>query len=77
MVAGLGSYRTNSHGYARLYIPQPNDYALVVRFNDHEEVLYVERTRPGEAYLHSQDSELTSGRHGVLALEKDPPERRP
>lgn len=77
VVAGLGSYRTNKRGYARLYIPQPDDYALVVRFNDHEEVLYAESMRSGEAYVYRPDSQLTSGRYGVLALEKDLSERRP
>jgi hypothetical protein len=68
VVVGLGTYRANKRGYVRLYIPQPDDYALVVRFNNHEEVLYVERIRSGETYVYMPDPEITSGRYGVLAL---------
>ena len=68
-VAGLGRYRTNRHGYARLYIPKASDYALVIRFGDHEELLYMEWVSPGETYVYRPDSEVTSGRHGVLAIE--------
>ena len=76
-VVGLGSYRTNRRGYARLYLPRSDDYALVVRFRDHEEVLYMETIGPGETYVYRQDSQASSGRYGVLALEKGSPERRP
>ncbi len=69
VVAGLGRYRTNRHGHARLYIPQSDDYALVIRFRDHEELLYLERASPDEAYVYRPDSEVTSGRYRVLTLE--------
>lgn len=69
LVAGLGTYRTNRHGYARLYIPKANDYALVIRFGDHEELLYMELVSPGKSYVYRPDSDVTSGRYGVLALE--------
>lgn len=69
LVIGLGSYRTNRRGYARLYIPQSDDHALVIRFGDHEELLYMERVSPGETYVYRPDPEVTSGRYGVLALE--------
>jgi len=74
VVIGLGSYRTDKRGYARLYIPQSDDYALIVRFNDHEELLYMERIEPGETYTYRSDSQMTSGRYGVLVLEKERPE---
>ena len=74
VVIGLGCYRTNKRGYARLYIPQSDDYALIVRFNDHEELLYMERIVPGETYAYSSDSQITSGRYGILVLEKERPE---
>ncbi len=68
-VAGLGSYRTNRRGYARLYIPKAGDYALVIRFGDHEELLYMEWVGPGQTYVYRADSEVKSGRYGVLAVE--------
>ena len=69
VVVGLGTYRTNKRGCVRLYVPQDDDYALVIRFKGHEEVLYVERMRPGETYVDRADSQVTSGRSGVLAIE--------
>ncbi len=68
-VAGLGSYRTNRRGYARLYIPKAGDYALVIRFGDHEELLYMEWVGPGQTYVYRADPEVKSGRYGVLAVE--------
>jgi hypothetical protein len=38
--AGLGRSRTNRQGYARIYLPYEDFYALVIRFGEHEEVLY-------------------------------------
>ncbi|MFC1953538.1 LicD family protein [Chloroflexota bacterium] len=70
VVIGLGSYRTNKRGYARLYIPQSDDYALVVRFNLHEELLYMERFVPGETYTYRADPQITTGRYGVIVPEK-------
>lgn len=71
VVVGLGSYRTNKCGYARLYIPYSDDYAVIVRFGDHEELLYMERILPGETYTYRADSQMTSGRYEVLVLEKE------
>ncbi len=69
VVAGLGSYRTNRRGQARLYIPQSDDYALVIRFRNHEELLYMERVSPGTNYVYRADPEVTVGRYGVLVSE--------
>ena len=68
----MGTYRASKRGYARLYIPQPDDYALVVRFNDHEEVLYEERIGPGGTYVYRQDTQATSGRYLILTQESTP-----
>jgi len=65
-VVGVGSYRTNKRGYTRLYIPESDDYALIVRFDNHEELLYMERIVPGQTYTYRMDSQITSGRYGVL-----------
>ena len=58
VIAGLGRYRTNKQGYARLYIPEPDDYALVVRFGNHEEVRYVENIKPGNTYTYQPNETL-------------------
>jgi len=57
-IAGLGHFKTNKKGYARLYIPEPDDYALVVRFRNHEEVRYVEYISPGETYIYRPNDKL-------------------
>ena len=69
VVAGLGRSSTNRQGYAKLYIPSDFIYALVVRFANHEEVLYEERLSPGETYLYRADAQVTSGRNFTLTLE--------
>jgi hypothetical protein len=71
-VAGLGRSRTNSQGYARLYVPRNFVYALVVRFANHEEVLYEEELGPGETYLYKPDVQATSGRYFTLTPENHP-----
>lgn len=58
VVAGLGRFKTNKHGYARLYIPEADDYALVVRFGNHQEVRYVENIRPGKTYIYRPNEKL-------------------
>jgi len=72
VVAGVGRSRTNRQGYAKLYIPYYDFYALVVRFANHEEVLYEERMSPGETYVYRQDPQLTSGRYLILSPESHP-----
>ena len=72
VVAGLGHSRTNSQGYTKLYIPSNDFYALIVRFANHEEVLYEEKMSPGETYLYRPNVRVTSGRYLVLTLESHP-----
>ncbi len=72
VVVGLGRSRTNRQGYARFYIPCDDDYALVVRFAGHEEVLYEEKLRLGETYVYRQDVQSKSGRYLVLTAEGTP-----
>jgi hypothetical protein len=69
LVASLGSSRTNGQGYARFYVPFYDFYALVVRFADHEEVLYEERLSPGKTYVYRPDAQSTSGRYLLLTQE--------
>ena len=72
VVAGLGRSRTDGQGYAKLYLPYNDFYALVVRFANHEEVLYEEKMSPGETYVYRPDVQLTSGRYLTLTLESHP-----
>ena len=69
VVAGLGHYRTNRRGYTRFYLPRHEWYALVIRHDNHEEVLYEERMAPGGAYVYRPDPISASGRLSVLSRE--------
>ena len=68
-VAGWGRYRTNRDGYARFYLPRDDIYALVVRHDGGEEVLYEEQLAPGKTYVYRPDAGSTEGRIFVLAEE--------
>ena len=66
VVAGLNRSKTNKQGYARFYIPCDDLYALVVRHDDHEEILYEEKMTPGATYVYRPDTLSAFGRLGVL-----------
>ncbi len=57
-VVGLGRFTTNKQGHTRLYIPEPDDYALIVRFRGYKEVRYVEYIRPGKTYIYRPNEKL-------------------
>ena len=69
-VAGLGKSRTNGNGYARCYVPREDMYALVVRAEGREEVLYEELLAPGRRYVYRPDAERPAGRIFVLTEER-------
>ena len=69
VIAGLGLSRTNRRGYARFYLPGDDCYALVIRHEGHEEVLYQELMTPGGAYVYRPDPSSTSGRLMALSSE--------
>ena len=68
-IAGLGRSKTNKQGYARLYIPSNDFYALVVSHGSHEELLYEETMVPGVTYIYKPDPSSAAGRKGVLSRE--------
>ena len=69
VIAGLNRARTNSRRYARFYLPRDDFYALVIRYRDHEEVLYQETMSPGVSYVYRPDSALPAGRIRALSPE--------
>jgi len=71
VVAGLGCSRTNRQGYACIYLPYEDFYALVIRFGEHEEVLYEEKITTAKTYVYRPDPQVTSGRYFTLSLERD------
>lgn len=70
VVVGVGRFKTNRQGYAKLYVPQKDwFYALIIRHGNHEEMLYEELIRHGRAYVYKPDSSSPVGRLLVLSPE--------
>ena len=67
VIAGLNRFRTNKQGYTRFYLPCDDFYAVVIKYDNHEEVLYEEKMEPGGSYLYEPDPLSTSGRLSVLS----------
>ena len=70
-VVGWGRYETNREGYARFYLPANDVYALVVKDDVREEVLYEEQLAPGKTYVYRPDPATSAGRIFVLTEEYD------
>ena len=71
VVVGVGRSRTNTKGYARFYVPEECYYAVIIRYGDHEEVLYEEVLTPGGTYVYRPGPEVSSEQHykeGVRAM---------
>lgn len=66
VIAGLNQSKTNKQGYARFYLPRDDWYALVVRYNQHEELLYEEKMTPGGTYVYRPDPSSPTGRLSAL-----------
>ena len=69
VIVGLNRSRTNRRGYAKFYLPIPDYYPIIVRYDDHEELLYMEEMGPGNTYVYRADPATTSGRNAVLPVE--------
>jgi len=69
VVVGVGRSRTNKQGYARFYVPDECFYAVIVRYDNHEEVLYLEVLTPGGTYVYRPGPESTSVRAMALSRE--------
>lgn len=67
VIAGINRSRTNNQGYARFYLPCDDFYAVVISYDNHEEVLYEEKMKPGGSYLYKPDPLSASGRLSVLS----------
>ena len=63
-LVGGGRSSTNREGYAEIILPDPNWYALMVKYPGHEVVLYMEELEPDRTYVYRAD---TLERHRSLA----------
>ena len=68
-IAGVGRSRTNKLGYTKFYLPCDDWYALVIKYDNHEEVLYQEKMIRGQTYIYRPDPLAVSGRLCVLSTE--------
>ena len=68
-VAKHGEFRTDEHGYAEFLLPEDNWYSLVINYNSHQKILYLERLSIGVTYNYKTDLLTKSGRTLVLSKE--------
>ena len=68
-IVGLADASTNDDGYVEFYLPYKDFYALVIKCDDLEEILYQEILAPGGSYIYRPDPSVASGRLGALSQE--------
>ena len=68
-IAGIGRSKTNTFGYAKFHLPSDGWYAFVIRYEQHEELLYQENVSRGQTYVYRPSSSASSGRYCVLSTE--------
>jgi len=68
-VIGLGEALTDEDGYVEFTLPNNDFYAVVIKFDDHEEILYQELLSPGVSYVYTPDPSINNGRCMVLTEE--------
>lgn len=69
-VVGLGEASTDDDGYVEFGLPYKDFYMLVIKFDDHEEILYQELLSPGASYIYTPDPSINNGR--LMALSEEP-----
>ena len=70
-VAGLGRSKTDRQGVARFYVPNEAVYAMVIRYEEHQEVLYEELLAPRTKFIYHPGPIVTPDQHykaGVRAM---------
>jgi hypothetical protein len=70
-VVGLGDANSDDNGYVEFGLPYKDFYAVVIKFDDHEEILYQELLSPGASYTYTPDASITNGRCMVLSEEDE------
>ena len=71
VLVGIGRSHTDSKGYTKFYVPDKYDYAVNVKYKNHEELLYGEELIPGATYVYRPGPEVSPEEHykaGVRAM---------
>ena len=68
-IAGVGRSTTDKLGYTKFCLPADDWYALVIKHDNHEEVLYQEKMTQGQTYIYRPDPSIESGRLCVLSTQ--------
>ncbi|MBC8280442.1 MAG: LicD family protein [Chloroflexi bacterium] len=70
-VVGLADTVTDENGYAEFGLPYKDFYAVVINFDDHEEILYQELMSQGALYVYTPDASTSNGRLMALTEERE------
>jgi hypothetical protein len=68
-VVGLAEESTNDDGSVEFRLPYDDFYAMVIKFDDHEEILYQELLSLGKSYVYRPNPSIMNGRLMVLSEE--------
>ena len=71
IVAGLGRLKTDQNGVAKFYVPHTSCYAMTIRYEKHQEILYEEWLSPSINYVYRPGPIVTPEQHykaGVRAM---------
>ncbi len=70
-VVGLTETFTNDDGNVEFGLPYRDFYMLVIKFNNHKEILYHELMSPGASYVYTPDPTTNNGRLMALSEERE------
>ena len=71
VLVGIGRSHTDSKGYTTFYVPDKYDYAVNIKYKNHEELLYGEELIPGATYVYRPGPDVSPEEHykaGVRAM---------
>ena len=68
-IVGLADASTDDDGYVEFWLPYKDFYAVVIKCEDQEEILFQELMVPGDSYVYRPDPSVASGR--LLALSNE------
>lgn len=70
MLTGLVRSSTSADGTTPLNLPNSGYYVMEIAFDDHEEILFLEKLEVSTEYVYRPDPEVPAGRMNVLATYK-------